>query len=76
MEFGFPTILWVTIAVIESFVVVARFILEPSPLRLSLALAIPGLLILGAAINAIFNLLTTGSIFDSPPPPRRRRARQ
>lgn len=71
MEFGFPTILWVVIAVVEVFLVTARFVLEPSPLRLSLALSIPLLLILGAAINAIFNLLTTGSIFDSPPPRRR-----
>lgn len=74
MEFSFSTILWAAIAVIELFLVTARFLLEPSPLRLSLALSMPALLILGAAINAIYNRLTTGNMLEAPP--RRRAARR
>jgi len=67
MEFGFATILWVVIGAIEMFLVVARFVLEPSPIRLSIALSIPALLILGAAINAVYNRLTTGHMLEGPP---------
>jgi hypothetical protein len=74
MEFGFITILWVTIVVVDAFLVVARIFLEPSPLRLSLALSIPVLLILGAVVNAIYNRLTTGRMLEAPP--RRRATRQ
>jgi len=72
MEFGFITILWTAILVTEAFLVVARFMLEPSPVRLSIALSMPALLILGAVINAIYNRFTTGHMLESPP--RRRRA--
>ena len=67
MEFGFVTILWSAIAVVEAFLVVARIFLEPSPLRLSIALSIPALLILGALANAIYNRLTTGHMLEAPP---------
>jgi hypothetical protein len=67
MEFGFVTILWSAIAVIEAFLVVARIFLEPSPLRLSIALSMPALLILGALANAIYNRFTTGHMLEAPP---------
>lgn len=71
MEFNFPTILWSLILVVEAGLVMARFLLEPSPIRLSIALSIPALLILGAAANAIYNRITTGHMLEGPP---RRRA--
>ena len=73
MEPTFANILWVVIAAIEIPMVVVRMFMTPSPLRLSMALAIPALIILGAAINAIYNWLTTGHMLDAPP---RRHARR
>ena len=72
MELGFATVLWVAIVVVDIFLVIARIFLEPSALRLSLALSIPALLILGAVVNAIYNRITTGHMLEAPP--RRRRA--
>lgn len=67
MEPTFANILWVVIAAIEIPTVVVRMFMTPSPLRLLMALSIPGLIILGAIINAIYNRLTTGHMLDAPP---------
>lgn len=71
MEATFANILWTGIAAVEILLVVARMFMTPGPVRLSMALAIPGLIILGALVNALYNLVTTGHMLESPP---RRRA--
>ncbi len=73
MELNFANILWAAIAVIDVALVAVRMVLEPGPVRLSVALSIPGLIILGALINAIYNRITTGHMLESPPPRRRSR---
>lgn len=73
MKFNFPTILWAAIAVAELLLVVARMFLPPSPIRLSMGLSIPGLIILGAIANAIYNRFTTGHMLEAPPRPQMRR---
>lgn len=71
MEPGFAVYLWASVFFVDALLLIARMFLEPGPLRLSLSLSIPLLLILGALINAIYNRIVTGNIFDAPPPRRR-----
>jgi hypothetical protein len=68
----FSNILWLTIAAVEAVLVTARMFMHPSPLRLTFALLIPVLIILGAIANAIYNRLTLGHAIDDFPAPRRR----
>ena len=63
---SFANILWTCIGFAEIALVVARLVLPRGPLRLSLALTIPALIILGAVINAIYNFLTTGHALEAP----------
>ena len=70
VEPSFARILWTGIFAIELPLVVVRMFMTPSPLRLSLSLAIPGLIILGAITNAIYNFFTTGHALEAPPPRR------
>lgn len=72
MEFTFANVLWAVIGGIEIVLVTVRMFLAPGPLRIAVALAIPGLIILGAAADAIYNTLATGHPLD--PPPRRKRS--
>jgi hypothetical protein len=65
---NFSNLLWLTIAGCEALLVTARIFLHPGLLRLSLALMIPVLIILGAIINAIYNRLTIGHAMDDLPP--------
>jgi len=65
---NFTNLLWLTIGVAEALLVTARIFLHPSLLRLSLALLIPGLIILGAILNAIYNRLSAGHAMDDLPP--------
>ncbi len=71
MEFTFTNLLWAVIAGIEIVLVTVRMFLAPGPFRISIALAIPGLIILGAVVNAIYNTITTGHPLDAPPPRRK-----
>jgi hypothetical protein len=64
---SFARILWTGIFAIELPLVVVRMFMTPGPLRLSMSLAIPGLIILGAVTNAVYNLVTTGHALESPP---------
>ena len=73
MKFNFPTILWAAIAVLELLLVIGRMLLPPSPIRLSMGLSIPGLIILGAIANAIYNRLTTGHMLEGTSRPHLRR---
>lgn len=68
MVLNFTNLLWIAIAVVEAVLVTARIFLHPSLLRLSLALMIPALIILGAIVNAIYNRLTIGHAVDNWPP--------
>jgi len=63
----FTTILWLAIAVLEALLVAARIFMHPGPVRVTLALMIPVLIILGAIINAIYNRITTGHAIDDLP---------
>jgi hypothetical protein len=65
---NFTNVLWLTIAVLEAVLVAVRMFLHPGPVRLSLALMIPLLFILGAVVNAIYNRVTTGHVIDDLPP--------
>ena len=65
-------VLWLAIAVIEVFLVTVRLLLLPGPARLSISLAIPALLILGAIVNAIYNRITQGHALDEFPMAKRR----
>ncbi|HKT17573.1 MAG TPA: hypothetical protein VJR47_05995 [Stellaceae bacterium] len=67
MNAGFATILWTTIILADIALAVARVFMSRGPLRLSFALAIPVLILLGALINAIYNRITTGSALGGPP---------
>lgn len=73
VETSFARILWTGIFAIEIPLVIVRMFMTPSPLRLSISLSIPGLIILGAIANAIYNLITTGHALEAPP---RRASRQ
>lgn len=73
MELTFATVLWAAIAVVECLLVVGRIFLQPGPVRLSMALSIPTLIILGAAANAIYNRITTGHMLEAPPRQRSQR---
>jgi hypothetical protein len=73
VKFNFPTLLWAAIAVLELVLVVARMFLLPSPLRLAMGLSIPGLILLAAIANAIYNRLTTGHMLEGSPGPHLRR---
>jgi len=64
---SFANVLWTAIAAVEILLVVIRIFLPPSPIRLSMGLSIPGLIILGAIVNAIYNLVTTGHMLEAPP---------
>jgi hypothetical protein len=72
VKFNFPTLLWVAIAVLELVLVVARMFLSPSPIRLAMGLSIPGLILLAAIANAIYNRLTTGHMLEGTPRPHLR----
>jgi hypothetical protein len=65
---NFSNVLWLTIAVLEAVLVTVRMFLHPGTLRLSLALMIPLLFILGAIVNAIYNRITIGHAIDDLPP--------
>ena len=69
---SFSNILWLAIAVLEIFLVTARMFMERGPMRLTFALLIPLLIILGALVNAIYNRITTGHAIDDLPAARRR----
>lgn len=71
---SFANILWTCIGFAEIALVVARLVLPRGPLRLSLALSIPVLIILGAIVNAIYNYITTGHALEAPP--RRKASRR
>ena len=72
MVWNFSNLLWVTIAVMEAALVTARIFLHPGIIRLSMALLIPSLIILGAIVNAIYNRITIGHAVDDLPPGKRR----
>jgi hypothetical protein len=68
---NFTNILWLAIAVLEVFLVTARMFLHPGLVRLSFALLIPLLIIVGAIANAIYNRITTGHAIDDLPAAKR-----
>ena len=72
MTLNFTNILWLAIAVLEAFLVTARMFMHPGPVRLTFALLIPLLIILGAIVNAIYNRITTGHVIDDFPAAKRR----
>jgi hypothetical protein len=67
LERSFATVLWTAIVGIDIVIAVARLFLPPGPVRLSMALTIPALILLGALINAIYNRITTGHALEAPP---------
>ncbi len=71
MTLNFTNILWLAIAVLEAFLVTARMFMHPGPVRLTFALLIPLLIILGAIVNAIYNRITTGHVIDDLPAAKR-----
>lgn len=71
MALNFTNVLWVAIAVLEALLVTARMFLSPGVVRLSFALMIPCLIILGAIVTAIYNRVTTGHAIDDLPPGKR-----
>ena len=72
VKIGFVTILWSVILAAGVALVTAQAFMAPGPVRLSMRLSIPGLIILGAIVNAIYNRITIGHMLDDPPRPRRR----
>jgi hypothetical protein len=72
VTFNFSNILWLTIAVAEAALVAARIFMHPGPLRLTFALMIPALIILGAIANAVYNRVTLGHAIDDLPIAKRR----
>jgi len=68
VELTFANLLWAVIGVIEIMLVTVRMFLAPGPFRILVALTIPGLIILGAVADAIYNHITTGHALDAPPP--------
>ncbi len=71
MTLNFTNILWLAIAVLEAFLVTARMFMHPGPWRLTFALLIPLLIILGAIVNAIYNRITIGHAIDDLPAVKR-----
>lgn len=71
MILSFSNILWLAIAVLEIFLVTARMFMERGPMRLTFALLIPLLIIVGAIINAIYNRVTLGHAIDDLPAAKR-----
>jgi hypothetical protein len=69
---SFSNILWLAIAVLEIFLVTARMFMERGPMRLTFALLIPLLIIVGAIINAVYNRVTIGHAIDVWPAAKRR----
>jgi len=67
LALNFSNLLWLAIAAIEVVLVTVRMLLRHGPARLSLALTIPSLIILGAIANAIYNRVTTGHAIDDLP---------
>jgi len=67
----FTNILWLAIAVLEAFLVTARMFMHPGLVRVTFALLIPFLIILGAIVNAIYNRITTGHMMDDWPAAKR-----
>ncbi|HXS42639.1 MAG TPA: hypothetical protein VN766_20755 [Stellaceae bacterium] len=67
MDASFATILWSAIIVTDVALAVARMFMARGTLRLSFALAIPVLILLGALINAVYNRVTTGHALEAPP---------
>jgi hypothetical protein len=68
---NFTNVLWLAIAVLEALLVTARIFMHPGPVRVTFALMIPFLIILGAIINAIYNRITTGHAIDDLPAAKR-----
>lgn len=71
MILSFSNILWLAIAVSEIFLVTARMFMERGPMRLTFALLIPLLIIVGAIVNAIYNRVTIGHAIDDLPAAKR-----
>jgi hypothetical protein len=69
---NFTNILWLAIAAIEALLVTARMFMHPGPVRLTFALLIPLLIIVGALVNAIYNRITIGHAIDDLPAAKRR----
>jgi hypothetical protein len=69
---NFTNILWLAIAALEALLVTARMFMHPGPMRLTFALLIPLLIILGAIANAIYNRITIGHAIDDLPAAKRR----
>jgi hypothetical protein len=67
LDASFATILWSIIIVTDIALALARMFMAPGTLRLSFALAIPILILLGALINAVYNRITSGHALDAPP---------
>jgi hypothetical protein len=67
LEVNFTNLLWAVIAASDVALVVLRMFIPRGPLRLSMALAIPALIILGAVVNAIYNRVKTGHALNDPP---------
>jgi hypothetical protein len=68
---NFTNILWLAIAALEAFLVTARMFMHPGPVRLTFALLIPLLFIVGAIVNAIYNRITIGHAIDDLPAAKR-----
>lgn len=68
---NFSNVLWLAIGAVEVLLLAARILMSPGPLRLSFALMMPLLIILGAVANAIYNRITTGHALDDLPPVKR-----
>jgi hypothetical protein len=64
---NFTYLMWLAIAVIEVLLVAVRTVMSPGPVRLSLSLSIPALIIVGAIINAVYNRVTIGHALDDLP---------
>jgi hypothetical protein len=73
LERNFTNLLWAFIAVAEIVLVTVRMFLRPGPIRVSMAVSIPALIIVGAVVNAIYNRITIGRVLDDPPRPDRPR---
>ena len=71
MTLTFTNVLWLAIAVLEALLVTARMFMERGPVRLTFALLIPLLIIVGAIVNAIYNRITTGHAIDDLPAAKR-----
>jgi len=69
---NFSNVLWLTIAVLEAILVTARMFMHLGPVRLTFALLIPLLIIVGAIVNAIYNRVTIGQAIDDLPAAKRR----